>query len=148
MGGRQARLVVCAVAAMMVLGLAVQANEKLSDAYQAAMKDMDAANTALRADIKAVEAAGAYPDYIPVQKDATIIKASLATALGFWQAKKVDDATAFAKGGAKGVEDLEGAIKEKSYSQLVTAQMEIAGSCQGCHMAHRERLPDGTFEIK
>jgi hypothetical protein len=26
--------------------------------------------------------------------------------------------------------------------------MMTTGSCGGCHMAHRERLPDMTFEIK
>jgi mono/diheme cytochrome c family protein len=136
---------VCAAA---VLGLPVQANEKPPETYQATMKELGAANTALRADLKAVEAAGAYPDYIPVQKDATIMKASFGAALAFWQTKKVDDAVTFARDGAKGVADLEDAIKEKSYAQLINAQMEIAASCAGCHMAHRERLADGTFEIK
>jgi hypothetical protein len=30
----------------------------------------------------------------------------------------------------------------------MTAAAEVGKTCGGCHMAHRERLPDGTFEIK
>ena len=25
---------------------------------------------------------------------------------------------------------------------------ELAGTCATCHTAHREKLPDGTFQIK
>jgi hypothetical protein len=140
-----ATVVICTVG---FLALTVYASEKPSDAYQETMKALGAANQALRTDIKAVEAAGAYPDYMPVEKDAAALKAAFAQTLTYWQAKKVDEAAGFATGGGKGVVDLEGAIKEKSYSQLVAAQTAIGAACQGCHMAYRVRLPDGSYEIK
>ena len=98
--------------------------------------------------IKAVEADGAYPDYMPIEKDAAAMKTAFAAALTFWQEKKVDDATNLAQAGAKGVEDLQTAMKEKSYDGVVTAAATIGRTCAACHMAHREPLADGTFEIK
>jgi cytochrome c556 len=134
--------------ALALLASAVQAGEKPTAAYQEAMKSLGATNQALRTHIKAVEADGAYPDYMPIEKDAAAMKTAFAAALAFWQEKKVDDATNLAQAGAQGVEDLQTAMKEKSYDGVVTAAATIGKTCGTCHMAHREPLPDGAFEIK
>ena len=137
-----------AAGAVALLASAVQAGEKPTAAYQEAMKSLGATNQALRNHIKAVEADGAYPDYMPIEKDAAAMKTAFAVALTFWQEKKVDDATNLAQAGAKGVEDLQSAMKEKDYDGVLTAAATIGKTCGTCHMAHREPLPDGTFEIK
>jgi hypothetical protein len=134
--------------AVAMLTLTVWASEKPSASYQMAMKSLGATNQALREHIKAVEAAGAYPDYMPIEKDAATMKVAFAAAITFWQEKKVDEAVSLAQAGAKGVEDLQSAMKEKDYDGVVMAAASIGKTCATCHMAHREKLEDGTFEIK
>jgi len=137
-----------AVCTLGILALPVQANEKPSEAYTKAMQDNGAALQSLRTNIKAIEAAGAYPDYAPVEKDIATLKASFATTLAFWQAKNVADAVKLAQAGAKATADVEAAMKDKDYRGLVAASTDLSETCTACHMAHRERLPDGTSEIK
>jgi mono/diheme cytochrome c family protein len=137
MRGKLAAVAVCAV----VLGLPVWANEKPSEAYQNAMKNLGAANQSLRNNVTA-------KDYDAVAKDAATFKASFATALAFWTAKKVDDAVTLAQNGAKSAADLEAAAKAKNEEGVAAAQKAVGSTCAACHMAHRERLQDGTFEIK
>ena len=117
------------------------ANEKPSEAYSNAMKAINAANMGLRAAVTA-------KDYDGVAKQATAIKASFDVVDQFWTAKKVDDATAAAKAGAKAATDLGAAATAKNDEGIAAAQRALGATCMGCHTAHRERLADGTFEIK
>jgi cytochrome c556 len=145
MRNRVAGVTACAAAG---LALTVVASEKPRETYQEAMKNLGATNQALRDHLKAVEAAGAYPDYMPIEKDAATMRASFSAALAFWQEKKVEDAANLAQAGARNVEELQTAIKERNYDGVVTAAAAIGKTCGTCHMAHRERLPDGSFEIR
>jgi cytochrome c556 len=140
-----ALLMVCATA---LTGFVVRANEKPSDAYQQAMKDLGAANAKLRADVTQIEKDGAYPDYNPIDADVAKLRASFAVALQFWQEKKVEDAASKIQAVMKYVDELETARKEKNYDSLMTSAAEIGKSCGGCHAAHRDKLPDGSYEIK
>jgi hypothetical protein len=149
------RLVVFAAVAAVVIGIPVRANEKASEEYQKAEKSLNAANNSMRNNVKNI-------DYVGLEKDAEAFKASFSVMLAYWQEKKVDDAIKFVQDGLKGVEDLATAAKAMNYNGVLAAQNAIAGSngvafvgdtalpgvCVGCHLAHRQRLPDGTFEIK
>jgi len=149
------RLTVVAAVAALVMGVAVRANEKASEAYQKAEKDLNAANNSMRNNVKNI-------DYGGLEKDADAFKASFSVMLGYWQEKKVDDAVKFVQDGVKGADDLAVAAKAMNYNGVLAAQNAIAGSngvafvgdtalpgvCVGCHLAHRQRLPDGTYEIK
>ncbi len=137
-----------ALGAAVVLTPGLLASEKPTPEYQSAMKALATAAQDLRGHVKEVESAGAYPDYTLIEKDAAALKAAFGPVLAFWTARKTDDAIVIARSGLKGVEDLEKAVKDKSYDTLVLAATAIGGTCASCHMAHRERLPDGTFEIK
>jgi hypothetical protein len=105
------------------------------------MKSNGAANGALKMHVSA-------KDYDAIAMDAATIKANLAKIEAFWAERKIDDAIGFAKAGGKGATDLEAAAKAKDDAAIGTAMMAIGGACGGCHMAHRERMPDMTFEIK
>lgn len=141
--------------ALFVLALPLQANEKPSEAYQQAMKGLQAATNSMRNHVKNI-------DYPGLEKDAGTFKAAFEVALAFWQEKKTDDAVKFAQDGMKGADALAVAAKGQNYNDTLAAQNAIAGSngvafngdtalpgvCVGCHLAHRQRMPDGTFEIK
>ena len=126
----------------------VRAEEKPTEAYQKAMKDLGVSAQALRAEVKTIESAGAYPDYTPLDKHVSALRAGFKTTLAFWSDKKVSDAITTTEAGLKGVDDLEKAAKEKSYDNLVAASGAISATCASCHKAHRSQTPDGVYEIK
>jgi hypothetical protein len=134
-------MLVFAVCAAFVLGPTVSGNEKPSESYQKAMKDLGAANMSLR---------NALPmkDYDTIATNAGTFKASFSVALSFWMGKKADDAIGLAQAGAKAAADLETAAKAKNEEGVQAAAKAVGSTCAACHMAHRERLQDGTFEIK
>lgn len=134
---------VCALAVSVA-----RADEKPTEAYQKAMKDLGGSAQALRAEVKTIESAGAYPDYTPLTKHVSALRAAFKTTLAFWSDKKVSDAIAVTEAGLKGVDDLEKAATDKSYDNLVAASSAVSATCVACHKAHRVQTPDGTYEIK
>ena len=137
------KLTVMAVCAAVAFGLTVRANEKPTMEFQDIMKSNAAANgpMGLRGHIPA-------KDYDAIAKDAATLRANFGKIETFFAAKKVDDAIKFAKAGAKAAGDLEAAAKARDVAGITAAQMALAPNCGGCHMAHREQLPDKTYEIK
>ena len=148
------KLTVLAVVTAISLAFPARANEKPAEAYQKAEKDLQAANNSLRNDVKNIN----YPG---LQKDADAFKAPFAVMLQFWQEKKADDAVKYIQDGMKGADDLGTAAQAMNYNGVLAAQNALVGSngvafeggalpgvCVGCHLAHRQRLPDGSFDIK
>jgi cytochrome c556 len=117
------------------------AAEKPPETYVKLMKDTNAAAQALRGHVQA-------KDYDAIASDAASLRKLFADAETFWTARKADDAVGFAKTGAKAAADLEAAAKTKNDDAVATAARAVNGTCMGCHTAHRERLPDGSSEIK
>jgi cytochrome c556 len=134
-------IVLAVTAATFVLGLTVIANEKPTAEFEATMKSNGATLQALRGHIMG-------KDYDGIAMDAATLKANFAKVEAFWTQRKVDDAIGFAKRGAAAAADLETAAKAKNDDQIAAANMAIGGTCGGCHKAHREQLPDKTFEVK
>jgi cytochrome c556 len=119
----------------------VMAGEKPPEAHVKLMKDVNATATALRGHLQG-------KDYDAIAADAATLKPMFAEIEKFWTARKADDAIGFAKTGAKGAADLEVAAKAKNEEGVTAAGRAVTGTCMGCHTAHRERLPDGSSEIK
>jgi len=132
-----------ALAVAVVFGTGVMASEKPTEEFQSTMKSNGAAGgpMGLRGHVPA-------KDYDAIAKDAATLEANFAKTEAFFAAKKWDDAVAFAKAGHKGASDLAAAAKAKDDAAIATAMTAVNGTCGGCHMAHRERMPDMTFEIK
>ena len=132
-------LLVLAVA----FGLNVLANEKPTMEFQDLMKSNGAAAgpMGLRGHVN-------MKDYDAIAKDAATLKGNFTKIEAFFTQKKWDDAVTFAKVGGKAAADLEVAAKAKDDAGIAAANMALTPACGGCHMAHRERLPDMTFEIK
>ncbi|PWT83002.1 MAG: hypothetical protein C5B57_07660 [Blastocatellia bacterium] len=119
----------------------VVANEKPTPEFQDLMKSNGMTAAALRMHIMAKE-------YDGIGMDAATLRGNFAKIEAFWAAKKVNDAVEFAKTGAKGAADLESAAKAKNDEGIAAASKATTSACGGCHMAHREQLPDKTYEIK
>ena len=109
--------------------------------YSTTMKDVNAQNGALR---KAITSAS--------EADVTAAAAKLETDFknvqAYWEAKKVDDATTFAKNAVAAAQTISKAAAAHDMAAASAALPTLAAQCMGCHMAHRNRLPDGTFEMK
>ena len=128
------------VAGMVAVGT-IRAAEKPPETYVKLMKDTNTAAQALRGHVQ-------MKDYEATAADAAALKKLFADTEAFWSARKADDAIGFAKTGAKAAADLETAAKAKNEEAVGTAARAVNGTCMGCHTAHRERLPDGSSEIK
>jgi len=126
-----------------VLGLCVvtAAREKAPDAYVKAMKDINAANMALRGHVTA-------KDYEAIAKDAAAFKDPLEAGAKFWEARKDAEAAGWARAALKAAGELEAAAKAKNDEAIATSSRAVSGSCRTCHMAHRQQNPDGSYEIK
>jgi hypothetical protein len=119
----------------------VIAGEKPAASYVKLMKDTSTAVQALRGHVQA-------KDYVAIAADGAALNKLFADTEAFWTARKADDAIGFSKTAAKAAGDLEAAAKAKSEEGVATAARAVNAACLGCHTAHRERLPDGTAEIK
>jgi cytochrome c556 len=124
-------------------GLAVHANEKPTPEFQNIMKSNAATIGAmgLRAHVTA-------KDYAAIAMDAATLKSNFMKIEAFWTEKKADDAVKFAKAAYDASDELGKAANAKDDAGIAAAQMKITPNCGGCHMAHREQLPDKSFEIK
>ena len=87
-------------------------------------------------------------NYEGVATNAATLKTLFANTQSFWEARKMEDAVGFAKGGAKAATDLEAAAKARNDEAVASQGKTLLATCKTCHDAHRERLPDGTSEIK
>lgn len=136
------RLRLAAICAAVIVGAIVIANEKPTPEYQTAMKNLGAANMALRGDIT-------NKDYAAIEKHAATYRASFTVANQFWTAKKADDAIKLTQDGLKGAADLDAAAKAKNDEGLNAARGAIGATCRGCHMVHRDQISDNpaTYEI-
>jgi hypothetical protein len=115
--------------------------ERAADEYTEAMKKIQAAQTALRGQIGSRNYDGAGQT-VSTLKDAFLV------AQAYWNTKSAADATTQVNAALKSVTDLDNADRAKSDQGLLEAQTAMGRTCGACHTAHRERLPDGHFEIK
>jgi len=60
----------------------------------------------------------------------------------------MEDGVNFAKTAHNAAMSLAEAAKGGDWDKASADLKEIGGQCQGCHAAHREKLPDGTFKMK
>ena len=125
-----------------LFGLAVvHAGEKPPAAFVKSMKALNAA-------VQVMAKASTSGDYSQVKENAAAAKEALSIVVEFWDTKKNASATGFAKDAIKASSDLETAAALDSSEGVAFALKEIQSNCAACHAAHREALPDGTFEIK
>ena len=126
----------------LLVGVAVHAAEKPPAAFQQAMKDSGAALQKIGKDVEA-------KDYDAVAAGAAALKAVFMGPVGkHFTDAKMDEALEKCKAAYAAADALEKAAKSKNETAVADARKGMAATCAGCHAAHRERLADGTFEIK
>jgi cytochrome c556 len=124
-----------------LFGLAVLTAEKAPEAYVAAMKTIGAATGALNKSIQA-------EDFDAITKNVTSIIDTLPVVDKYWSGGKADDAKKWTQTAVKAAADLRVAAGLKSSEGVAYSAKELTETCAQCHTAHREKLPDGSFEVK
>jgi cytochrome c556 len=61
---------------------------------------------------------------------------------------KMADGIEFAKNAHAAAVDLAMAAKAGDWDKASADAQKIGSTCQGCHAAHREKLPDGSYKMK
>jgi hypothetical protein len=67
---------------------------------------------------------------------------------GYWNDKKVEDATMAAQTAVTSLGAIQKALAANDMTAAETARASLGGACMSCHTAHREKLPEGGFRIK
>ena len=112
-----------------------------TDDYSKAMKDVGTVSAALRKSIATPSEADAAAASVRLESTFKDVQA-------YWENKKVDDATGFAKNAVAAVEAVSKAVAAHDMAAAGAANQTLAGTCTACHTAHRDRLPDGSFKMK
>jgi hypothetical protein len=135
------RMRVCFFTVVALLSLAsVVVADETSDAYRKLMQPAAAANVNLQKVVQTDLAAAAQA--------ATDTQAAFAKIEAFWTMRGTADAIGFAKTIQAAAKDVHDAAAAGNKDAAVAAAQKIGATCGSCHMAHRNRLPDGTFELK
>ena len=66
----------------------------------------------------------------------------------FWKERKADDAIQSSMTGKAAAAALLAAVAAEKSDDARAAFGKLAGTCKGCHEAHREKLEDGKYKIK
>ena len=131
------RLWVCA--ALVAVSVSAFADE-ITDEYKKIMQPAAAANMALQRVMETDLAAAAT--------NAGEVQAAFAKVEEFWTRRGTADAIQFAKNVQAVAKEVHDAAAAGNREATAAAARRIGANCQGCHMAHRERLPDGSFLLK
>jgi hypothetical protein len=110
--------------------------------YSKTMKDVAQNNMAMR------KAIGATPSEADAAAAATRLQALFKDVQAYWEDKKVEDATTFARNAGAAAQSISTALAAHDMAAANTAAGTLAQQCAGCHKEHREQLPDKTFKMK
>jgi cytochrome c556 len=135
------RVKVCVFALAALLSMsAVAVADEATDEYQPLMKPGAAANVTLQKVVQTDLAAAAQA--------ASELQAAFAKIEAYWTQRNTADAIAAAKGVQAVAQEVHDAAMAGDKDAAVAAAKKIGANCGSCHMAHRVRLPDGSFQLK
>jgi hypothetical protein len=109
--------------------------------YATHMKEIGQLNGVLNKSIK-----GGMAD--EAAKAATRLEVLFRNIHGYWNEKKVEDATTAAQTAVTSLQAVQKAVAANDMMAAETARGTFAGTCMTCHTAHREKLAEGGFRIK
>lgn len=124
-----------------LVGFTAFAAEKAPDSFAKVMKDNGAA-------MQSIGKAADSKDYDSVARTAASLQANFQEVGKFWTGRKDDEALKHCTAAFKASSDLEAAAKARNDGGIAESRKALGSACAGCHAAKREKLPDGTFQIK
>jgi hypothetical protein len=109
--------------------------------YQGWMKSNAATAADLTKNLTAKDGAAAHTDVRKLQEN-------LAMVMAYWQSRNIADGVRFALDGTYGLAQVDVLVNQGKFDEAAAALKTAQGACAGCHMAHREKAADGSFQIK
>jgi cytochrome c556 len=109
--------------------------------YQTWMKTVGATNGSLRKNLEAKNADAAAADAKKLQDVFSHVHE-------YWMKKGVTDAMKFAMNASEGFGSVAADASASKFDEASATLKTTSANCGGCHTAHREKQPDGTFKIK
>lgn len=109
--------------------------------YQGWMKSNAATAADLNKNLTAKDGGAAHTDVRKLQEN-------LAMVMAYWQARNVPDGVRFALDGTYGLAQVDVLISQGKFDEAAAALKTAQTACGNCHMAHREKAADGSFQIK
>ncbi|MBC8001255.1 MAG: cytochrome c [Opitutaceae bacterium] len=83
-----------------------------------------------------------------IAKDTAEVAKIYTDMVGFWKARKVEDATKWSEESAAAATAASAAAKAGDWDKVKASVGAVTKNCKGCHDAHREKLDDGSYKIK
>lgn len=120
--------------------LTVLASEKPPSDFASAMQTIAGAQAA-------AAKATAAEDYDAIEKHAATMVDAFLVVEKYWSARS-PDVLPMVRSAAKAASDLRVSSQQRSLEGVAYSAKELTASCANCHAAHRETMPDGTFQIK
>lgn len=136
--GKGWTLVVCG--AIGLFGLTVWASEKAPAEFANAMKVSAAAQAAATKAMK-------EENFEEVEKQSALIVEAFPAVEKYFSVR-APDVVPMARVASKAASDLRVSAQQRSLEGLEYSYKDLVAACAACHEAHREKMPDGTFEIK
>lgn len=134
---RRIQIVFCLCMGL-VAGLVLAQSE--SD-FEGWMKQIAGSNGKLKGAIKGQDKAAAVDA-------AKVLESSFKSVEDFWSKRGAADAVNFAKTGRTAAANVAAAVNAGDWAKAGTEATAIAGTCNGCHAAHREGEKGGPYKIK
>ena len=130
-------------ACTLLLGAALWAQTDKNDypEYQGWMKSNAATVAELNRNLTAKDGDASHTNVRKLQEN-------LAMVMAYWQARNVPDAVRFTLDGTYGLAQVDVLINQGKFDEAAAALKTAQGACAGCHMAHRDKAADGSFQIK
>ena len=117
-----------------LLAFTVLASEKPPSDFANAMQTIAGAQAA-------AAKATAAEDYDAIEKHAATMVDAFLVIEKYWSARS-PEVLPMVRSAAKAASDL------RSLEGVAYSAKELSAACASCHAAHRETMPDGTFQIK
>jgi cytochrome c556 len=127
----------------LAVSLAAQAPAKIASEadYAATMKEVGQNAGVMTKGIK-----GGMAD--EATKAAARLEVLFKSVHAYWSEKKVADATTAAQTALTNLAAVQKALAANDMAAAETARATVAAQCQTCHMAHREKTPEGGWKMK
>ena len=127
----------------LLLGAAMWAQADKTDfpEYQGWMKSNAATVAELNRNLTAKAGDASHTNVRKLQEN-------LAMVMAYWQSRNIADGVRFALDGTYGLAQVDVLVNQGKFDEAAAALKTAQGACAGCHMAHRDKAADGSFQIK
>lgn len=130
-------------ACTLLLGAALWAQADKTDfpEYQGWMKSNAATVAELNRNLTAKDGDASHTNVRKLQEN-------LAMVMAYWQSRNVADGVRYSLDATYGLAQVDVLINQGKFDDAAAALKTAQNSCGSCHMAHREKAADGSFQIK